>query len=303
MTKNAVFAVLLSLTVAVPASAAELTLSNVIEAHQVGVDPKLMIQLIETADSVPEIGPQEESTLRVVGVPEEVIEALKKRSAPQPATVDVGPDDPRLEQVVALVRAGLSEELIVKQIRTGGVTYRPTTRDLIYLTNNKVPESIVSALIGSASVADAPAAPAAAPPAPAPAPAVAPATTPAKPPEPQQPAIVFSPLLFYDRTAGVIRKKRTGRVEIVGDTIRYVDGKKGKHNVELFSKVLKRITLECEDHPDGPVCFELELKTVHGDEYRFRDLNWEAGGSEKIHALYGTLEQLIPSIEYRMKVK
>jgi hypothetical protein len=312
--RGVVCVALIALVIPTVASAAELTLANVIDASHSGVDPQVLIQLIETADTTPVIGPIEEATLWEEGVDEQVIEALKMRQLSQPEAeepADEGPDDPRMEQLMALVRAGLSQDLIIKQIRTGGVAYRPTTRDLIYLTSNDMPEAIVAALIDSAAVVDAEPAPAMATGMAAePAQAMAPAA-PAQPEvvtgeaaaEPEEPVevVAFGPLLRFDRAVGVFSTKASGRLEIAGDTIRFVDQEKGKKGFEFFAKVLGRVTLKCQKHPDGPVCFELELKTVHGDEYRLRDVNWEAGGNAQIQSLHDTLEERYPAIKYRQK--
>ena len=101
---------ILLLGIAGMSAAAELTLDNVIDAHKAGVKPKILIQLIAAADSVSAVGPDEVARLRQEGVPEKVIAALKKRGRAQiaPKIDKNAPDDPRMEQLVALVRAASS---------------------------------------------------------------------------------------------------------------------------------------------------------------------------------------------------
>jgi hypothetical protein len=87
---------------------------------------------------------------------------------------------PGVQDVLKLTRAGLSEDLILTQVRTSGATYSLTADQIIYLSNQGVSQNVIKAIMppdGSAPPAPAPApaatayapAPAYVPPAPAPA--------------------------------------------------------------------------------------------------------------------------------------
>ena len=88
------------------------------------------------------------------------------------------PLPPGVQDVVKLAQAGLSDDVILTQIRNSGATYNLTTDQIILLTKEGVSQTVIKALMsGPAAVAaPAPAAPTA--PAPAPAPVAAPAPSP-----------------------------------------------------------------------------------------------------------------------------
>jgi hypothetical protein len=94
---------------------------------------------------------------------------------------------PGVQDVLKLTRAGLSEDLILSQVRTSGTTYNLTADQIIYLSNQGVSQNVIKALLptggsapsapawqpapasAAASYAPAPPAPAYVPPPPAPA--------------------------------------------------------------------------------------------------------------------------------------
>ena len=56
-----------------------------------------------------------------------------------------------IDQVVQMTRSGLSEEVIINQIRSTGIAARPSHEQLIYLKNSGVSDRVISAMQGAGS--------------------------------------------------------------------------------------------------------------------------------------------------------
>src|SRR5258708_38365811 len=83
------------------------------------------------------------------------------------AEARVPPLPSRVQDVVKLTKAGLSEDVILSQVKSAGVTYNLTADQLIYLTGQGVSQNVIKALIqgdGSQPSAPPPAAPNSLPP-------------------------------------------------------------------------------------------------------------------------------------------
>jgi hypothetical protein len=99
------------------------------------------------------------------------------RGAAAPAPVAGQPDANGVDTIISLVKANVSESLVLKTIQRQNKPYDLTPQDLVKLQQAGVSETIVNAMLDPSSVAAAKPAPAAAPAAPAAAPA-APAAAP-----------------------------------------------------------------------------------------------------------------------------
>jgi hypothetical protein len=103
--------------------------------------------------------------------------AVDGRSGAAAAPVAGQPDANGVDTIIALVKANVSESLVLKTIQRQNKPYDLTPQDLVKLQQAGVSETIVNAMLDPSSVAAAKPVPAAAPAAPAPAPA-APAAAP-----------------------------------------------------------------------------------------------------------------------------
>ena len=90
-----------------------------------------------------------------------------------------------------------------------------------------------------------------------------------------------------------------GRMILDGDALRFAGMSRSKKNMEFHTQIIERAWLDCSP---GPVCYELGIKTAHGDNLRLRDDDWRTGGNAQILALYDTLQARFPSIEFRENV-
>lgn len=80
---------------------------------------------------------------------------------PQAATAKPAATPSGVDQVIALVKAGLSEALVIQSLQQTGQTYKLTPADLLKLTNSGVSQQIIAAMTGAAAAAPAAAAAAA----------------------------------------------------------------------------------------------------------------------------------------------
>jgi len=309
--RSLILAAVVSLMVVAGAAAAELTVADLIRAHEAGVSADVLVQLVRVADALPAIGAEEEIQMLDAGVPRAVVDAVKLRrlELERKGTVasSAEPDDRRLVDVVRLVQAGVSEKVVIEQVQRSEQGYDLSVNDIIYLKDNLVPTTVVSALLQHRPVAPGrepqpvtrvePVTPT---PAPRPVEVVMQPSRSAPEPAPQ-PILSFGPLLRVTKKAAVIRTSSQGRVLVGDGKIEFRDDSKQKRDVSFFDKALKKVWLECERNPNGDVCFEIRLKTALGDTYRFRDVDWKDGGNAQIQTLFETLKGLYPKVKYRVK--
>ncbi len=219
------------------------------------------------------------ASLRSGGVPETVITAIQKRIASQaaaPATPPAAtapppavPDDPRLADVVKIVKSGISESLIAEQIKQSGLAYKLSMNDLLYLKQNGVQDSVISALLATKEAA---AKMAAAPPA----------------------ETVFNELLLIHGW-GPLRKERPGRLILKGDTFSWIDGKDPKENVDFQVPGLEKIWYTCQSQPSGDdVCYQINFQIVKGPRYSFADVSRATGSNATVKAVMETLRKNYP---------
>ncbi len=134
-----------------------------------------------------------------------------RHSPPPPAAQ---PDDMRLTDVVKIVKSGISESLIADHIKQSGLTYKLTMNDLLYLKQNGVQDSVISALLATK---DAEAKKAAAPPA----------------------ETVYSELLLV-RGFGPLHCDRPDRLVFKSDTFSWIDGSDPKEMEMLRNNFPRR---------------------------------------------------------------
>ncbi|HUP24511.1 MAG TPA: hypothetical protein VNB06_16405 [Thermoanaerobaculia bacterium] len=93
-----------------------------------------------------------------------------------------------------------------------------------------------------------------------------------------------------------------GKLTIEDDWVRWENDRKRKRSFSMQSRVVREATLVCASRAGGNVCLELELRTVTGEKYRFRDLNWSAGNNQEIRRAYEVLQREHPRIMFGERV-
>lgn len=204
-----------------------------------------------------------------------------------PETPQALPTDPRLGQIVQLVQAGLSESLIAESIQKEQVPYNLTPADLLYLKENRVPESIIAALLAVQ-----------APSSPGPGRQVAQPTGPAARPPAE------------DSVGGLVlhtskfRRNRPGSLVFLPDgKIEWRDATDASLNIEIFSAGIKRIEVKCRTAAGALFCYELEIDIARGDSFQFEDVHKDTGGNRNILALRDAFKAKYPRIPIVEKVK
>lgn len=213
-------------------------------------------------------------------------QAPEQQAAPQ-----ITPSDPRLQQIVQLVRSGLSESLIAESIQKETVPYNLTPQDLLFLKENRVPESIIAALLAVE-----------APTSPGPGRQV---------PQPQAPAGSQPGAAVRQEDAveglvlrtGRLRRNRPGTLVFAGDKIEWRDATDSSLNAEIFPAGIRKIELKCRTAAGAPFCHELEIDIARGDSFRFEDANKDTGGNLNILALRDAFKAKYPRIPIEEKVR
>jgi hypothetical protein len=249
-----------------------LTPQQVLEAHRAGLSSEGIVNMINAQASVAPATDAELAALAQAGVPADAVEAYRACLRPA-APSQKGPEDPRLADIVRLVRAGLSEELIVRQVRASGEVYKLSIADLIYLKDQQVPEAIISALI---------------------------ATSPAAPPSAAARPSAFGPLL---QMKGFMKKDAPGTLNLREGRLEWLDGRKPERNFAVEIASIKASWLECSPRPQGNFCYAIGIELFNGDTYEFRDLTWENGDNAQIQALSTALKKGYPQIIYHERVQ
>ena len=185
-----------------------------------------------------------------------------------PETPAAQPDDARLADVVRIVKSGISESLIADQIKQSGLTYKLSLNDLLYLKQNGVQDSVISALMATK---EAEAKKAVAPPA----------------------ETVFNELLLV-RGFGPLRRDRPGRLVLKGETLSWVDGADPKDNFEFKVSGLNKIWFTCQSQTSGDVCYQINFQVVKGPRYSFADVSRATGSNATVKAIMETLRKDFP---------
>jgi len=260
------------------AGAEEVTVNSILIAHRAGATAGGIIAVVSNPANTIAMTAGDLVTLRAAGVPENVITAINARAvalSPQPITLQ--PDDPRLVDLVRLVKSGMSESIIAEQVRQSDPAFNLSVADLLYLKQNGVLESIIGALM--ATRAGTQAAPRIA------APALA---------GPRE--LVFDDLVLVKSMS--LKKNRSGRLVMQGDLLAWVDGGDPKKNFEFQIPGLEKVWFTCQARTPENFCYQINLQIVKGAQYRFRDVNQESGSNASVIKVMDALRKYFPQIAF-----
>ncbi|HVS63267.1 MAG TPA: hypothetical protein VMT85_07135 [Thermoanaerobaculia bacterium] len=99
-------------------------------------------------------------------------------------------------------------------------------------------------------------------------------------------------LLRGPKEAGV------GTLSVGDGMVRWENDRRRNRSFSLQGRVVSEATLLCAERAGSDICLELELKTVTGDKYRFRDVAWAAGDNAHILQVYEALQEQHPRIVF-----
>jgi hypothetical protein len=257
------------LLLAASAIAEQLDVNTILAKQKAGASADALLATVNDPANTLAIKAEDITTLRSGGVPEAVIAAIQQKMANQgTAPAQVAPDDARLTDVVRISKSGISESLIAEQIKQSGVAYKLSMNDLLYLKQNSVQDSVISALLATKEQEAKKA-------------AAAPAET------------AFNELLLVHGW-GPLRRERPGRLILKGDTFSWIDGADPKENFEFQAPGLEKVWYTCQSQTAGDVCFQINFQIVRGPRYSFADVSRASGSNATVKALMETLRKNFP---------
>lgn len=257
---------------ATTAIAEQLDANAILAKQKAGASADALLAAVNDPANTLAIKADDLTSLRSGGVPEPVIAAIQQRianvapaaSTPPPAV----PDDARLTDVVKISKSGISESLIAEQIKQSGVAYKLSMNDLLYLKQNSVQDSVISALLATKEQEAKKAA--------------------AGPDE-----IAFNELLLVHGW-GPLRRERPGRLILKGETFSWVDGSDPKENFEFQTPGLEKVWYTCQSQTAGEVCYQINFQIVKGPRYSFADVSRATGSNATVKAIMETLRKNFP---------
>jgi hypothetical protein len=273
----------LVLLVAAAVSAEELTVDKVLAAHSFGAPPEKIVEKInDPANTVAPLTTEGLAKLRAAGVSETVVQALVARAPqPTPTPVPLKPDDPRLELVAEAVNKGVSEAVLIEQIRNAPTGFNLTLNDLIYLKQSGVPESLVVALQAAKGVAG--------------------GKTPAGAAAGAPKDVTIEGLLLVKTS--FMFKNRQGTLAFTGNDITWTDAADSAQSFTVKATALERAWLKCRPLPAGNFCYELGFSMFKGDDYSFLDSGEPQGSNDNVLALRAAIAARYPKMVFEEKIK
>jgi len=285
----------LFMLLAASALADELTASAVITAFRMGATPEAITASINNpANTVAPVTQTDLANLKAAGVPDAVVQALvAKAPAPTPPPGQPRPDDPRLVNVVRMARSGLSEPIVLEQLKRSGENFQLTPNDLVYLKAEGVPESVITFLVTNKNVSSVTSAPAVtAEPTVTPAPTVAPTATPI--PEPTE--LTVEDVVLIKPT--FMKKNRPGRLVFKGDDVQFNDAVDPRESFGFQMSGVEKVWFTCQARPSESFCYQINLQIVKGARYRFQDVKRETGSNEAIQKMEEWIKKHFPSVSW-----
>jgi hypothetical protein len=269
--------VLLALATAT-AGAEEVTVSSILIAYRAGATAGGIIAVVSNPANTIAMSAGDLGTLRAAGVPETVITAIETRvAAPTPPPIPLQPDDPRLVDLVSLIKSGISESIIAEQVRQSNPAFNLSVADLLYLKQNGVLESIIGALMATRANSQA-----------------APGTVTAASAGPRE--LMFDDLVLVKSMS--LKKNRSGRLVMQGDLLSWMDGSDPKKNFEFQITGLEKVWFTCQARTPENFCYQINLQIVKGARYRFRDVNQESGSNASVIKVMDALRKHFPQIAF-----
>lgn len=217
---------------------------------------------------VPEPTPAPTQTAAPAPSPAPDATAAPAATPTAPAAV---PDDARLADVVKIVKSGISESLIAEQIKQSGNSYKLSMNDLLYLKQNGVQDSVISALLATKEQE------------------AKKAAEPAK--------LNFNELLLV-KGWGPLHKERPGRLVLEGDTFSWIDGADPKENFEFKVNGLQKVWYTCQAQTAGDVCYQINFQVVKGPRYSFMDVSHATGSNATVKSIMETMRGKFPRAPY-----
>jgi len=180
---------------------------------------------------------------------------------------------------VRLSQSGISETIVVEQVRQSGRAFNLSVTDLLYLKQNGIPESMIGSLMATQDGTQA-------------APAALAAGGAAVAPR----EMTFDDLVLVHPS--FMKKSRPGRLILRGDSLAWVDGADAKQNFEFQVTGLEKVWYTCQARTPENFCYQINFQIVKGAKYRFSDMNEESGSNASVVKVMDALRLHFPTVAY-----
>ncbi len=97
---------------------------------------------------------------------------------------------------------------------------------------------------------------------------------------------------------GGTRVRGTGQLEIGSGGALWTNSSDSGRSFALRPEVISRVWLTCASRPSENLCLDLGIQTLTGNEYHFRDVNWEGGVNREILDAYEHMRTLYPQARF-----
>ena len=261
---------------AASAHAEVLTVTSILTAQKAGAPNDGIVAMVNDPANTVGMSAGDLVTLRNAGVAENVIAAVWVRvPAPTATPEPLVPDDARLVDLVRLIKSGISESIVAEQVNHAQRPYDLTVNDLIYLKQNGVRETTITALM---------------------------ATRAGAPAEPEASAGRVAPdsLAFEDLVlkTSFMKKNRPGRLVMQGDSLVWTDGNDPEHNFAFKTAGLQKVWFTCQARTPDNFCYQINFQIVKGARYKFQDFNRESGSNAAVLKVMDALRAYFPQVAY-----
>lgn len=89
-----------------------------------------------------------------------------------------------------------------------------------------------------------------------------------------------------------------GQLEIGSDGLVWTSTRDRDRNLALRPEVISRIWLTCASRAGDNLCLDLGVETLTGNEYHFRERNWEGGANSAILDAFGYAKSIYPRVRF-----
>lgn len=259
------------------ASADTVTVQSILVAHRAGATAGGIVAVVNDPGNTVAVTTGDIVTLRASGVPDSVITAIEARAPAGGAGAPLQPDDPRLFDLVRLIKSGISESILVEHVQHSNPPFELSSTDLLYLKQNGVLESTIGALMATG------------------------ARTPAAAPRAATAAPAAARELTFDDLVLVgpgLKRDRTGRLVLRGDSLSWMDAGDARKNMEFQITGLEKAWFTCQARTPENFCYQINFQIVKGAHYQFQDRNRESGSNAAVLKVMDALRTNFPQLAY-----
>lgn len=182
-----------------------------------------------------------------------------------------------VQSILVAHRAGASDRGIVALINDPANSVSATVADMAALRAAGLSETVLQAI--EARVATAAGSPA----------ATAPPAAPVAPAE-----LSFD--LVLERSG--LRRNRTGRLVLRGDSLAWVDAEESGKNFEFKVAGLEKVWFTCQARTPENFCYQVNFQIVQGARYQFQDVNRESGSNASVLEVMEALRRYFPQVAF-----